>query len=175
MIQLKHLIRASILIVGAMVLVSCNSKQTNLPAFAPATQVVVADYTPAKDVNPRIGKVWTVTNPVKVAQLVQLADANGKGWRDENAENRSGDTGTGIVITFTGTGLDQVFAIDPNGFSNSLGTSRGNLWSHPNTANAWTLIKELPEAELEKLLTDVRAVLRDVKPDATPAPMAPKN
>ena len=162
--------RAAMVMVAATLLASCNLKRTDLPAFAPATQVVVTDYTPAKGVNPYLGQVWTVTDAGKIAQMAQLADANGKGWSDDNAANMTMQTG--IEMHFTGGGLNQIFTIYPSGFSNSYGGSKGNLWSRPDSVGPTTQIKLIPDDEMDKLVADVRAIVKGVKPDPTPTPTA---
>ena len=136
-------------------LIGCNFKRNDLPQFAPATQVTVTDYTPVKGVNPYVGQIWTITNPGKVAQLAQLADANGKGWSDDNAANMTMQTG--IEMHFTGGGLNQIFTVYPTGFSNSYGGSQGNLWSRPDSVGPTTQIKLIPDDEMDKLIADIRA------------------
>ena len=162
--------RASLCILGATLLPSCVRSDHDLPSFAPATRVVVTDYTPAKGVDPYVGQIWTITDAGKVAQLAKLADANGKGWGDDKAANMSMQTG--IEMKFTGAGLNQIFTVYPRGFSNSYGGSRGNLWSRPNSVGPTTQIKLIPEDEMDKLVANIGAVTQGVKPDATPTPTA---
>ena len=162
--------RALLATTTMLALISCNTKKSDLPSFAPATQVVLTDYTPAKGVDPYVGQIWTVTNAGKIAQLARLADANGKSWSDDNAANMT--IQTGIEMKFTGGGLNQIFTIYPSGFSNSYGGSRGNLWSRPDIVGPTTQIKLIPDEQMDKLIADVRAVVKGVKPDATPRPTA---
>ena len=162
--------RAALATVVATLLSSCNFKRTDLPSFAPATQVVVTDYSPAKGVNPYVGQVWTITDAGKVAQLAKLADDNGKSWSDDNAANMT--IQTGIEMKFTGGGLNQIFTVYPRGFSNSYGGSRGNLWSRPDVVGPTTQIKLISDEQMDKLVADVRAVVQGVKPDPTPTPTA---
>ena len=156
------------MISAALTLTSCNAKRSDLPSLAPATTVVVTDYTAVTTKKPDDISVWTVTNPQKVARLAQLADAQRTGWRDANAAILSKQSG--ISMKLSGAGVNQIFTIQPDGFNNSYNTASGNLWSRPDSVGPITLIKELPDAELDKLIADIRAVVKDVKPDATPTP-----
>ena len=152
--------------IAAIALSSCSTKKSDLPSFAPATQVVVTDYTAITSRTPDVVTVWTITDAGRVAQLAHLADANGKAWRDDNAANMS--VREGIEMHFTGPGLNQIFTLYPRGFDNSYNTSGGNLWSRPNSVGPVTQIKLIPDEEMDKLVADFRAVIKGVKPDPTP-------
>ena len=162
--------RATLSTLAALTLFSCSSPKSDLPSLAPATQVVVTNYAPAKIRKAGAVTTWTITNPQQVLRLVKLADAQGKGWRDANAANISDQTG--ITLKLTGGGVNQIFTIQPNGFDNSYNTASGNLWSRPDSVGPSTLIKLIPDAELDKLVADIRAVLKGAKPDPTPKPTA---
>ncbi len=170
MISSRFSKRVALPTLAALTLFSCSSPKSDLPSLAPATQVVVTNYAPAKTHKAGAVTIWTITNPRKVAQLAKLADAQGKGWRDANAANISEQSG--ITLKLTGGGVNQIFTIQPNGFDNSYNTASGNLWSRPDTVGPSTLIKLIPDAELDKLMADIRAVLKGVNPDPTPIPTA---
>lgn len=152
--------------IAALTLVSCGDKTSDLPPFAPATQVVVTDYSALASLKPGAVKTWTVTDAPKVARLAQLADAQGQGWRDIGAVNMT--TQTGIEMKFGGPGVNHIFAVYPRGFESSLGTGAGNLWSREDRVGPITQSKLIPDEQLDKLVSDIRATVQNVTPDATP-------
>ena len=162
--------RAVAALAAATMLTSCNTKRTDLPSFAPATTVVVTDYTALASLKPGAVKSWTVTDAQKVARLAQLADAKRQSWRDIGAANLSVETG--IEMKFTGAGVNQIFTVYPRGFDNSYGTAPSNLWSREDRVGPITQSKLIPDAELDQLMANIRAVVKNVKPDATPTPAA---
>ena len=170
MIRLRFLVRAALMIAAPLTLASCNRATTDLPAMAPATQVVVSDYTGTSK-NPYVATKWTITNAKSVARLASLADAQGKSWRDANSATMS--IQTGIELKFSGGGVNQIFTVYyPGGFDNSFNTAPGNLWSRPDYVGPSTVIKEVSEAEIDQMLAGIRAEVKGVKPDATPRPTA---
>lgn len=154
-------------IAAATMLASCNAKRSDLPSFAPATTVVVTDYSALASIKPGAVKTWTITDAQKVARLAQLADAQRTGWRDIGAASLSVETG--IEMKFTGAGVNQIFTVYPRGFDNSYGTAPGNLWSRPDSVGPITQSKLISDAELDQLIADIRAVVKNVKPNVTPA------
>ncbi len=167
----KFTARVALLATATIALTSCNLKRNDLPSVASATQVTVTDYTAITSRNPDAITVWTLTDASRIARLTQLVDAQSKGWRDDNAAILSEKSG--IVMKFSGAGLNQIFTLYPSGFDNAYNTSGGNLWSRPDSVGPITQIKLLPDAQYDQLEADVRAIVKDVKPDATPKPVVP--
>ncbi len=170
MFSIKNCLRAVLAFAALSLLASCNAKRSDLPTLAPATTVVVTDYTALASLKPGAVKTWTITDSQRVARLVALADAKRQGWRDIGAANLT--TREGIEMKFTGAGVNQIFAVYPRGFDNSYSTAPGNLWSREDRVGPITQSKLIPDAELDQLIADIRAVIKNVKPDATPTTAA---
>ena len=172
MFQLKSIVRAGFAMSAALMLAGCNRANKSIETLPAGTTLDIASYAYLKGrEDPTIVK--PVKDPKQTAQLVGLVNGIKDNWKDVADANLT--MHTGIELRFKRPdGSVCAMTIYPSTTMGSYGTNANlSVSNYPMTQttpggypDAFTYVKEVPQAKIDELMSAVGPVEGDMAPKA---------